>query len=447
MLSFMTGAPALPTGRRGPSSTWAVVALVAGLALGFVGHSLGWSGFRLLAGVLQPVGKLWISALLLLVLPLVVTTTLASITGLPRGESAGALGMRALFVFVAALTISGVATVGIGRVIIERWPVNSDAVAAVTAATPVPEAARQVAAAPTSTGFADWLGGLLPQNLFEAARRGDMLPLLLFALFVGIAITRLPDEHRAPLTQLSRAAAEAMLTCIRWMLWFVPGGVFIFTYLFVLSAGGVAAGVVAGFIVFVSAMVLLFVVLWYPVAVVFGRTTLREFQRAVAPAQLVGLSTSSSMASLPALIEGARTRLGLPESSTGFVLPLATSLFKANRTISSTAKLLFLAHIYGIALSPATLASFLLTVLVLSFSTVGLPGGASAFKTAPAYLAAGIPIEALVITEAAETIPDLFKTLLNVTANMGVAVLLSRGVRTVPVHAAAVTDPRIADAT
>jgi proton glutamate symport protein len=442
----MTGAPPPPLGRRGPSSSWAVVALVAGLALGLLGHSLGWSGFQLLAGALKPIGQLWISALLLLVLPLVITTTLASITGLPRGESAG-LGVRALVIFVTALAVSGVLTVGIGRVIVEQWPVNSDAVAAVTAATPVPDAARQVAAASATTGLGAWLGGLLPQNLFEAARRGDMLPVLLFALFIGIAITQLPDEHREPLTQLSRAAAAAMLTGIRWMLWFVPGGVFIFTYLFVLNAGGVAAGVVAGFIVFVSAMVLLFVVLWYPVAVVFGRTTLREFQRAVAPAQLVGLSTSSSIASLPALIDGARTRLKLPESSTGFVLPLATSLFKANRTISSTAKLIFLAHIYAIPLSAGTLASFLLTVLILSFSTVGLPGGASAFKTAPAYLAAGIPIEALVITEAAETIPDLFKTLLNVTANMSVAVLLSRGVRAVEVHSAAVTDPRIADAT
>src|SRR5678809_1539002 len=177
-------------------------------------------------------------------------------------------------------------------------------------------------------------------------------------------------NHRIHRMPVSIAAAAAMLTGIRWILWFVPGGVFIFTYLFVLGAGGVAAGVVAGFIVFVSAMLLVFVALWYPVAIAFGRTSLREFQRAVAPAQLVGLSTSSSIASLPALIDGARAGLRLPESSTGFVLPLATSLFKANRTISSTAKLLFLAHIYGIPLSAETLASFLLTVLVLSFSTV-----------------------------------------------------------------------------
>src|SRR5215471_1686593 len=116
MLGLMTGAPS--TVRRGPSSTWAVVALVAGLAFGIVGHSLGWSGFHLLAGALKPIGQLWISALLLLVLPLVVTTTLASVTGMPRGESAGGLGARALVTFVAALAISGVVTVGIGSVII-----------------------------------------------------------------------------------------------------------------------------------------------------------------------------------------------------------------------------------------------------------------------------------------------------------------------------------------
>jgi len=123
----MTGAP--PTVRRGPTSTWAVVALVAGIALGIAGHSLGWTAFRVLAGALRPIGQLWISALLLLVLPLVITTTLASITGMPRGESAG-LGARALVAFVTALAISGVVTVGVGSAIIEQLPVNADAVAA-----------------------------------------------------------------------------------------------------------------------------------------------------------------------------------------------------------------------------------------------------------------------------------------------------------------------------
>jgi len=249
------------------------------------------------------------------------------------------------------------------------------------------------------------------------------------ALLIGIAVTRLPDEHREPLTRVFRALAATMLMCIRWMLWFMPVGVFIYTYLFVLGAGGVAAGVVAGFIIVVSGILLVYTVLLYPATVFFGRTTIREFARAVAPAQLVALSTSSSLASLPAMVEGGRDRLRLPDSATGFVLPFSVSLSKPNRTVSSTVKLLFLAHVFGVPLTPATVASFLLTVMVLSFSTIGLPGGATAFKTLPAYVAAGLPVEALVITEAVETIPDIFKTLLNVTANMSAATLLSRSSR------------------
>ena len=111
------------------------------------------------------------------------------------------------------------------------------------------------------------------------------------------------------------------------------------------------------------------------------------------------------------------------------MLPLSAALFKPNRTISSTGKLVFLAHVYGVPLGPATLLGFIATVILLSVTAVGVPGGGSAFKTMPAYLAAGIPIEGVVIAEAVETIPDVFKTLLNVTGYLSVATLLSRGAR------------------
>jgi Na+/H+-dicarboxylate symporter len=111
------------------------------------------------------------------------------------------------------------------------------------------------------------------------------------------------------------------------------------------------------------------------------------------------------------------------------VLPLTVSLFKVNRTISSTAKLLFLAHVYGISLNATTIATFVATVVVMSFSSAGLPGGGSAFKTLPAYIAAGLPIEGIIIAEAVETIPDIFKTVLNVTGDMTAATLLSRSSR------------------
>jgi Na+/H+-dicarboxylate symporter len=208
-----------------------------------------------------------------------------------------------------------------------------------------------------------------------------------------------------------------------------PIGVLALTYGLALETGVSATTLLFAFVIIVSTVMLLFTALIYPAIGILGRTSVRDFARAVAPAQLVAVSTRSSIAALPAMIEGATNRLRLPPISSSFVLPLAVALFKPNRTISSTVKLLFVAHAFGVSLDVWTIATFLMTVTLLSFSSVGVAGGGSAFKTLPAYLAAGLPIEGVVIMEVVETIPDIFKTVLNVTGNFGAATILSRGSR------------------
>jgi Na+/H+-dicarboxylate symporter len=220
-----------------------------------------------------------------------------------------------------------------------------------------------------------------------------------------------------------------MLLCVRWILWGAPLGVFALTYGLALKTGGGAAGTLAAYVAIVCGLTLLFTVMLYPISALLGRTTIRVFARAVAPAQLVAVSTRSSIAALPALVEGGRRHLRLPASITSFVLPLSVSLFKINRTSSSLVKLLFIAHLYGIPLRPAAILTFMVTELVLSFSTVGVPLGGSGIRSLPAYVAAGVPIEGLLILEAVETIPDIFKTVLNVTGDMSAATLLSRSSR------------------
>jgi Na+/H+-dicarboxylate symporter len=96
-----------------------------------------------------------------------------------------------------------------------------------------------------------------------------------------------------------------------------------------------------------------------------------------------------------------------------------------NRTVSSVAKLLFLAAAYGIDLSPGRMASFVALVVLLSFSTPGLPSSGR-MSALPAYLAAGVPLEGYLLLETVEVIPDVFKTLANVTADMSVAVVVRR---------------------
>lgn len=415
---------------RGASLTaWSIAALALGLATGILGHAAGSGAVAALATAVRPLGDLWVAALQMTVLPLVVAHMLAAIVGVRDGQSVGALGGRALALFVAMLLVAGLLTLAVTPLLLARYSVSPGTMTALHSSVPVPPAARDAASAPLS--LAQWAATLLPRNLIQAALQGDILPLLLFTALFGIAIMRLPTAQREPLARAAHGIAAAMFIVVKWILWFTPAAVFALVLAFSLGSGSGAASVLGIFVLIQSGLMLAATALLYPVSATLGRTSMRAFARAVAPAQLVAVSTRSSIAALPALIEGGRDRLQLPDPATGFVLPFSISLFKVNRTISSTVKLLFLAHIYSVPLSAATLTTFLVTVILMSFSSAGVPGGGVAFKTLPAYLAAGVPIEGVVILEAVDAIPDVFKTLLNVTGDMSVAALLSRSARRV----------------
>ena len=429
--------------RAHPSATaWSLAALAAGFALGLAGHGAPSGILRVAAEALRPIGDLWVAALQVTALPLAISYTLAAVVGARAEGSVGTLAARTILLFLAMLVGAGLLTAALLPVLLSFLPVGPETTAALRAGT-IPEAAQRAA----TGGFgsiSEWLGGLLPRNLFEAAVRGDVLPLLLFAILFGLAVRQLDAERREPARRAIEALAAAMLVAVRWILVLLPVGVFILSFRLALDWGGQAAGALGIYVGVICGLLLLCTALLYPITSLFGRTTMASFARGAAPAQLVAVSTRSSIASLPALVEGARDRMRLPDEATGFVLPLSVSLFKLNRTISSTAKLLFLAHVYGVPIGPGRLATFLLTVVVMSFGTIGLPLGGGAFKTLPAYVAAGLPIEGLVIVEAVEAIPDVFKTLLNVTGDLSVATLVSRSQRSSRGLAAAETGRRAA---
>lgn len=412
----------------GAFTIWSLVALALGLLLGLIGHASDSAALPMLARAVRPLGDLWMAALQMTVLPLVVFQLLAAIVGTRAGESMGALGARAMLLFIAMALAAGLVTVFLAPPVIHLYRVDPATVDALGRGTTVPAEALVAATRPDSLG--DWVGGLLPTNLLQAALERDILPLLLFTALFGIALTRLPDEQRDPIARAIMGMAAAMLTLVRWVLWLTPFGVFAFVLELALGAGGTAAGMLGAFVVIVSGFLLLVTILLYPATVILGRASLRAFARAVAPAQLVAVSTRSSLASLPALVEGGRDRLRLPTPAIGLVLPLSVSIFKINLAVSSTIKFLFLAHVYAIGLDAMTIATFVLTIIAVSFGTPGVPSAGSAFKSLPAYLAAGIPIEGFLILIAVDTIPDIFKTLLNVTADMSAATILSRSSRT-----------------
>ena len=410
----------------GGLTTWSLVALALGCLLGAVGHSTGSPAIASLARALEPVGDVWLWALKVLVLPLVVVHVMAAIVSAREGEAMGGLGLRAVLLFVAMLVAAGIFTIAVTTALLTRFPADSSALAALTETA---ASSAQPRALPDPPSFVEWLAGLLPANPVTAALAGNVLPLLLLSMLVAWIVTALPDRRRAPLAGGIRAAAAGILTLARYLLWFLPAAVFTLVFPIVLEAGGGVTGFLGLYVVVQCALVLTVILLLYPLTSSLGRVSLRAFAWGVAPAQLVAASTRSSIASLPALVEGGRDRLRLPAAATGIVLPLAVALFKLNRTVSAPLRLLVLAQVYHVPLRPGTVAIFLATIIVLSFGTVGLPSGVLPIPTLPAYLAAGIPLEGVVILEAVDAIPDIFKTVLNVTGDMSAATILSRSER------------------
>ena len=417
----------LPAAPKIPASltAWSLIGLGVGVALGVLGN-LGRADWVLpLAGAVGPIGDLWMNALQMTVIPLVVTQMLSAVAGNGAAGSLGGLGGRALALFVAMLAVVGTVTMALTPYLIASLHVPAETLAALQSSIEIPEAAR-LAAEGGSSSLGDWIVGMVPRNPFAAAVNGDLLPLLVFTVLFALAVTRLPEEQRAPLGALFRASAAAMMHLITWILWATPVAVFAIILVLAVETGLGAAGMLGAYVLVLSGLLLAATGLLYPLTVVFGRASLRDFSRAVAPAQMVAVSTRSSLASLPALVDGGQRHLRLPPVSTGFVLPLAASTFKLNQGISPTFKFVFLATVFGVPLTSGQMASFLILVILLSFSTLGIPRGGTAFRTLPAYVAAGIPIEGVVVIEAVKTIPDIFMTLANSTAYMSVATLLSR---------------------
>jgi proton glutamate symport protein len=253
-----------------------------------------------------------------------------------------------------------------------------------------------------------------------------MMPLILFTLLLALAIARSPAPARATMVDFFQGLGEAMLTLVRWVVMLAPLGVFALVLPLAAHAGSALAGAIGFYVVAYSVLCLAASLLLYPVVAIAGRIPMRRFARAALPAQLIAFSSSSSIASLPALVESADRGLGLPPRVSGFVLPLAVSTFKIAGPLSWTVGALFVGWFYGIPLHGSDLATIAFAAVFLSFAVPGVPRGAFIMLT-PLFLAIGLPAEGIGILIAVDAIPDTFSTALNVTGDLAAAALVGRG--------------------
>jgi Na+/H+-dicarboxylate symporter len=216
-----------------------------------------------------------------------------------------------------------------------------------------------------------------------------------------------------------------MTVLIRWILAFAPIGIFALALSLATTLGTQAIGAALFYVVAMSALLLASTVLLYVFVALFASAPVGRFARAVLPAQIVAVTTRSSMAPLPLLLTSAEQTLGLPRTVTSFTLPLASSTFRYCQPLTWQGYAALAGALYGITLGVPEIATLAVTSILMSFSVPGIPSG-GLFVVAPFLAAVGIPVEAIGVLIALDLVPDVFKSLTNVTAHLAAVTLIAR---------------------
>ncbi|MFM7784871.1 MAG: dicarboxylate/amino acid:cation symporter [Gammaproteobacteria bacterium] len=398
-----------------------LLALILGAGAGAALRGAGADVLPLAQSIAEPVGGLWLSALRMSIVPLVfalVITGVASASGTARS---GGLAARALALMVGLLVFSALLSATLFPLLLQAFPIETAGSAALRALGPgsgeVPEAAP----------LAAWWQGIVPVNPVQAAAEGAMLPLVVFALAFGFAAMRIESTARERLLGFFQAMADALLVIVQWVLAIAPVGVFALAFLLGSRTGLDAAGALLHYVTLLVLLMAAMGLLLYPGATIAAQIGPGRFARAVLPAQAVAASTQSSLASLPAMVTGCQQQLGVRPAVSALVLPLAVSVFRFSSPGVNLAVALYGAHLYGVDVGLFPMLGAMAVAVLGSMASVSLPGQLTFYTTAtPIWLVLGLPLDLLPLLLAVEAIPDIFRTVVNVTADVAVTAVVDR---------------------
>jgi proton glutamate symport protein len=401
------------------SGTRVLVALVVAMLLGFLAAGSGSAPLLAWVDKLVPVGSLWVSAIRMTVIPLVVALVITGVASAADEGSMSKVGARTIAVFIAMLAAVAALAVPLAPLAFTSLAPNDTKSLPPGAA----EAAQQLGTGGSATSLAAWVQSLLPVNPIAAAANGAMLQLVLFTIFFAIAIAQLPRERREPVLQLFRGIGDAMQVIVRSVIALAPIGVFALVLPLAAHAGTSFVGAIGLYIVVHSVACLLVTLLLYPVVLVATGIPMRRLGSALFPVQMIAFTSSSSAASLPAMVEAVNGPLALPSRAAAFVLPLAVSTFKLAGPIACAVGACFISWFYGVPLHAQQFAVITFAAVFLGFAAPGVPNG-GLLLLSPLFVQIGLPAEGIGVLIAIDAIPDRFSTVLNASSDVAAAAIV-----------------------
>lgn len=404
-----------------------LLGLIAGAAAGVTTNlfaadnaAVAW----IIPNVAEPLGRVWLNGLIMVVIPLVIATVALGVAGLGALSEVGRIGLLTLLLFVgltAIATTLGLAAVGI----IQPGAGLDPAVTARLMDMYRGQAQGAMGLAQGALGVNTFVA-MVPRNPVAAAANGEMLAVIVFALFLGVGLTLVPAERAQPLLRVLDALAHVMVAIIGVVMKVAPIAVFALIFAVTARFGFdvlfsliryvlTVIGCLAAFLFIVYAVILRFV----------ARRSPATFFRKARIVMLTAFSTSSSNATLPTTLRVTEEELGVPPRIAGFVVPLGATMNMNGTALFEGVTVLFLAQVFGIQLALLQQLIVLMMSVVTAIGTAGVPGGSTPLLMMVLAMV-DVPVEGIAIVLGTDRILDMCRTVVNVTGDMVTATVVDR---------------------
>ena len=360
--------------------------------------------------VLTPIGKIFLNLIQFVVVPIVFTSLIIGFSNIGNSEKVGRLTAKLLFLYVGTNIIALVIGLGTANLLKPGSAVEG------LGETTAPEAEE-------GQGIIDWLVSVVPTNPFEAFSTGNLLQIILAAVLIIIGI-RMAGTRAKPFLNFIDSVHIIVEKITFVILQISPIGVFALISSVIATQG---FDIVQQLIVYILGLIaaLALMMIAYALLLSLIKVSPKHFWKSFQPTFGIAFGTASSNAALPVAIENGKKAFRMQEDIAGFAIPLGTALKRDGACILQGFNALFVAQLFHIPLTGTQMVAIVISALVVSFSTAGVPG-AGIIMMSTVLTAAGLPLEGIALVAGVDRLTDGFRTLLNVVGNTANAAILNK---------------------
>ncbi len=388
------------------------IAFILAIILGII--------FKESIAVIAPLGDLFLRLIKFIIAPLILSTLVVGVASSGDPKQLGRIGLKTVVYYLLTTAVAII----IGLAVAFMMSPGKGVDVSLSESAPAKEAQE-------SQSVVDTFLNIIPENPFEALASGNILQIIFFALFIGLAITFV-GEKAQPVYRFFDGFAELMYKITSIVMYVAPIGILGLVAPVIGEYGlSVLLPLLKVILAAVIACILHAAIVYSSAVRLYGKMSPITFFKGISPAALVAFSTASSAGTLPITLKNTQENLGVPKKISSFVLPLGATINMDGTAIYQGIAVVFIAQFYGLDLSFIQLLTVVVTTVLASIGTAGVPGAGLIMLTM-VLSSVDMPLEGIALIAGVDRILDMFRTTLNVVGDASATVVISGSEKELP---------------